>query len=375
MTRPRILIVGAGIAGLTLTHALRRNGLYADIIERSSRFPTTGAGLYLPANAVRTVAHLGLGDALARRGHPITRQRILDHRDRHLATVPVHRVWGDVGACLALTRGDMHTILRDAVGDDNIRLGTGLSALAQDGTATFTDATTDRYDLVVGADGANSTVRQQAFGAPPPRFLGQICWRFLARNENHLAHGTDWTVRLGSRGRSFLTVPLGNGTVYCYADTNSDSPAEPTGDWRSLFEGFAPPVLRLASQGATAHFAPLYEAGGSDWVRPHAVLIGDAAHACSPSMAQGAAMALEDAHVLASMLGTTTWQSASDPGTLRRVLKEYQLRREARVRWVLEQNKRRDATRNLPAIARNMTLRLFGARLLKANHAPLRLQP
>ena len=105
------------------------------------------------------------------------------------------------------------------------------------------------------------------------------------------------------RGRTFLTVALGGGVVYCYADINTSDPAGAgRQDWRESFADFADPVPRLLDQATEAYFAPIEEVVPPAWTARRVVLIGDAAHASSPNMAQGAAMAVEDALVLAEML-------------------------------------------------------------------------
>jgi FAD-dependent urate hydroxylase len=380
MGKPRVLIVGAGISGLALVRALMDRRVEVDVVERHAGGEAPGAGLYLPANAVRALDRLGVGEAVARRAGRIGRQRLHDHRGRTLAEFDVSRIWGGVGDCLAISRGGLHEVLRAATADANVRLNAEVTAVADDGTVTFANGSAESYDLVVGADGIRSAVRRSAFGGPEPRFLGQLCWRFLA-DDAEIPGITDWTARLGGGGRTFLTVQLGGGRVYCYADVNSPRPAAPDGDWRDLFADFTGPVPALLEQGADAHFAALYESVGADWTRPRAVLIGDAAHACSPSMAQGGAMALEDALVLAELLADVSDvpdlpdASAAAGDGVTAALAAFQARRVDRVQWVLDQNHRRDKARNLPTPLRDLTLRLAGERLFKANHAPLHTLP
>jgi 2-polyprenyl-6-methoxyphenol hydroxylase-like FAD-dependent oxidoreductase len=160
---------------------------------------------------------------------------------------------------------------------------------------------------------------------------------------------TEWTVCLGSGGRAFLTVPVGQGQVYCYAEAAATAPAEPAGDWREAFRGFRSEVWDLLAQAEDVHFAALHEVTGSDWVRDRTVLVGDAAHACSPSMAQGGAMALENSVVLAELLAALPVHLA---------LSLYQTRRRERITWVREQNRRRDRAPSLPGPVRDTVLRL-----------------
>jgi len=123
-------------------------------------------------------------------------------------------------------------------------------------------------------------------------------------------------------------------------------------------------VPRLLRYADNAYFAPIEEVAPPAWTAGRVVLIGDAAHASSPNMAQGAAMALEDALVLADLLATSQ--------DIDEALTEYRQRRTARVTWVQEQTHRRDRTRNLPPIIRNITLRLAGKRIYQSNYRPLR---
>jgi 2-polyprenyl-6-methoxyphenol hydroxylase-like FAD-dependent oxidoreductase len=228
---------------------------------------------------------------------------------------------------------------------------------------SFSDGSSGSYDLVVGADGVHSTIRTLAMGGPPASYVGQVSWRFVV---NDFPDRTDWTAMLG-RGRTFLTVALGGGVVYCYADINTNNPAGVgSRDWRESFADFADPVPSLLDQATDAYFAPIEEVVSPTWVAGHVVLIGDAAHATSPNMAQGAAMAVEDALVLAARLNEATLDQA---------LADYEHRRRARVMWVHEQTHRRDRTRNLAPMVRNATLRLAAERIWRSNYGPLRDMP
>jgi 2-polyprenyl-6-methoxyphenol hydroxylase-like FAD-dependent oxidoreductase len=136
--------------------------------------------------------------------------------------------------------------------------------------------------------------------------------------------------------------------------------AGPTG---VIFVDFADPVPRLLQHADAAYFAPIEEVVPPAWTARRVVLVGDAAHASSPNMAQGAAMALEDALVLADALATSQ--------DIEEALTEYRRRRTARVAWVQEQTHRRDRTRSLPPTIRDLTLRLAGERIYHSNYRPL----
>jgi 2-polyprenyl-6-methoxyphenol hydroxylase-like FAD-dependent oxidoreductase len=361
----RVLIVGAGIAGLALARSLRDRGITADVVERMTEWDVGGAGMYLPGNSVRALDELGVWQTVAVRANPVVRQRFLDHRGRSLAEIDVRRYWEDVGGCVAIHRAALHQALRADDVEAQVRLGISVVDLHHDDDDTvrvrFSDGSAGDYDLVVGADGVHSSIRTLALGGPPASFVGQASWRFLADGIHEI---TDWTVMLG-RGRVFLVVALGHGTVYCYADVDTSDPthARPR-EWRESFAEFADPVPRLLDHAGEAYFAPIEEVAPPVWTARRIVLVGDAAHASSPNMAQGAAMALEDALVLADVIGP------SKP--VEEALAEYERRRSPRVTWVQKQTHRRDRTRGLPPIVRNLTLRLAGERIFHSNYRPLR---
>jgi 2-polyprenyl-6-methoxyphenol hydroxylase-like FAD-dependent oxidoreductase len=170
---------------------------------------------------------------------------------------------------------------------------------------------------------------------------------------------------LGQR-KAFLTIPIGNGRVYCYCDVLS--PAEVLDeDFGRLFSSFAEPAPSLIDSVADrnlVHRSPIEEVALDSWVRGRVVLVGDSAHATSPNMAEGAAMAFEDAHVLAECL--------SQLDTIPAALSAFEARRRPRTDWVQAQTHRRDRTRYLPTPVRDAVLRVFGRRIFRSNYRPLR---
>lgn len=366
----KILIVGGGIAGLSLGLALQQRGIAADIVERLAAPSPSGTGLYLPGNATRAIASLGLLDEVRAVAAAVPSQTILDHRGWRLSDTITNEVWARCGPCLSLPHARLHAILGAAFGASLVRHDVSVAAIDQSGgrcEVAFTDGRSARYDMVVGADGIHSGVRRIVRPDIRPHYGRQVCWRFITENVAGLAN---WTAMLG-KGCTLLAIPVSGTQAYVYADLTLPAGADPE-SWRhaslpELFHAFAGPLSVLLERGrydaAQVHFGRLGQVVMDAPVQGRVVFIGDAAHAASPNMAQGAALALEDALVLANVL-------AAGPD-IDIALAAYARRREQRVRWVQRQCAARDRMRALPALARAALLGLFGDKLYRRSHAPL----
>jgi 2-polyprenyl-6-methoxyphenol hydroxylase-like FAD-dependent oxidoreductase len=365
----RILIVGGGIAGLALGRGLRQHGFLPDIVERAASWSAAGTGLYIPGNGARALGALGLADQALARAVRISHQRILDHAGRRLAEIELARHWSPAGACVGIARGDLHRVLLEGAAGVPIRLGTTLTSLddSDDGVnAAFSDGSKITYDLVVGADGIHSSVRQLVFRDIRPRRLGQVCWRFVVDCASAL---DAWTAMLAPR-RAFLMVPIAPNRLYCYADlmapATDDGSDRDLARFRNLFADFAEPVpalLGALERFDSIHFAPIEEVLVHSAIKGRVALVGDAAHAMSPNMAEGASMALEDALVLTRML--SAHESVAE------ALSAFAERRRARIRWVQDRTHLRDRIRTLPVSLRNLALRAAGDALYRRDYRPL----
>jgi 2-polyprenyl-6-methoxyphenol hydroxylase-like FAD-dependent oxidoreductase len=369
----RILIVGGGIAGLAVARALARVGLDAEIVERADAWRVESAGIYLPGNGMAALGRLGLAEAVAAAGAVVEQRRFIDQRGRVLFTFDEAAFWRPVALPIALPRRDLHRILADGAAGVPIRFGTSITSIDDRGAnvdVVFSDGTDGTFDLVIGADGIHSTVRRLVFAGPAARLAGQVAWRYIVAGRPEIRGWNGW---LGG-ARSFLALAIGDGRVYCYGDVRATDTADPTsGDRASfirLFADFAEPVPSLLADIAATgelHFSPIEEITPPTWSKGRVVLIGDAAHASSPNMAEGASMALEDALILAERLTTDA--------DIRSALGGFAARRTPRVRWVQDKTHARDRLRYLPATLRGIALRTFGQRSSRAHYRLLLESP
>lgn len=362
----RILIVGAGIAGLALAAALRQRAMSAVVVERAPASAAGGAGLYVVGAGTRALRALGVAESALRESRQIHAEAFFSHRGTRLAEIDVARFWSGCGPCIGVARTVLHRALAEMAAVE-VRFGTDVRSL-DEGTdevmVRFSDGTVAGFDLVVGADGVHSAVRGFAGGTLQPRYRGQIGWRFIAACPGRI---DAWTVFLGA-GRAFLFVPIGGGRAYCYADKLSANLPDTWRDarleqLRGLFEDFAEPVhealLHVESSDAI-HCSPIEEVSHQPVGRGRIVLIGDAAHAMSPNMACGVAIALEDALVLAELVRRGDERE--------RIADAFSRRRAPRIEQLRLQTDQRDRMRGLPAPLRDLSPRLFASRIYRRNY-------
>lgn len=344
----RVLIVGAGIAGQTLACALARRGLACDVIELRSEFDIIGAGMYMQANALRAFDDIGVVPAIHAAGYPIHLDHTLvaDVNGQILARLH-HRLPPDEQGrpiLVPIQRRALHDVLARAVEAAGVavRMGCTVEAIDErDATArvTFTDGTHGDYDLVVGADGIHSRVRQLVYPGVRAEYSGYSNWRVLLPRPAELVTAL-WL--MGDQGRSFGMVPLSADTLYIAGVTkepgnpriNRDDLARLMRERFAQFErggGLAGALLAQVTHGTQVVYTAIEQVElPAPWHRGRVVVLGDAAHASTPFWAQGAAMAIEDAVVLARELA-----QARDAGTsLAEALARWQVRRTERCLFV-----------------------------------------
>ncbi|SDT69464.1 FAD-dependent monooxygenase [Actinoplanes derwentensis] len=361
----RILVVGAGIAGLAAARGLRVAGFRPDVVEALPASVIPGAGIHLPGNASRALRLLGLDVPLRPLGDLIFRQVFLDTRGRQLFEMDAAALWSGVGESRVLSRADLQQVLLTGVGGE-VRFETEVRDVQIiDGAAKveFSTGGIAEYDLVVAADGRRSTIRDKVGLGGPATPTGQIVYRSVVSGGPPL---TDWTALLGRRS-SFTAMPMGGRRIYCYADEtapDSPSPDDPVERMRELFGAFGGPVPAILDKIEKVQVARTDEVVLPTWSNGPVVLVGDAAHATAPTLAQGAAMSFEDGYVLGQEL-----KHATDgiPAALR----AYEDRRRPRCSEVRERTRERDRTRDVPPALRDPMLRRRGAQIFTDHYRAL----
>jgi salicylate hydroxylase len=341
---PRIVIIGAGVGGLTLALLLRRQGLRADILEQATELREVGAAIALAANSTRVLRSLGLGDALAAAGTEATALIHRDGRDgRVISATPGGAPWyrDRFGAPFyGLHRAALQELLAAAVGPQPLHLGCQVTDLEERGSGVgvrTASGTVLDADLVVGADGVHSRVRAWVTGGDEPAYSGATGFRGLVPADRvpslpdpgalqcwmgpgaHLLH---YAISGGSV-INFLAVADGPAR---WTGTSWMAPAEP-GAHLAAFAGWHPAVTELlAAVPQSPRWALFARRPLLRWSRGPVVLLGDAAHAMLPHYGQGAGQTIEDAAVLAAELGRGDGIATA--------LRRYERRRRARTRKV-----------------------------------------
>jgi 2-polyprenyl-6-methoxyphenol hydroxylase-like FAD-dependent oxidoreductase len=310
------LVVGAGIAGMTAAGELARAGIEVDLIEREPEPVFRGIGILLLPPAVRSMQMLGLAEACLERGFPQVDSATFTADGTLLARTPMAGLAGPgLPPAIGIPRAAFGEILRERADAAGVRLrcATTLAALAdRDGGAEveFTDGTSARYDVVVGADGLRSSVRAMVFPEQPaPVHIGQSVWRIRVGMRPPDVNGQ--MLFLGATTRAgFNAIRPDDMYLYCLHRTEEGEPApEPDAAHALLmgilaeYGGLVGEVRHLLTPASPVHYGPLYTGFVTGpWHRGATILIGDAAHATPPHLASGAGLAIEDAIVLAECL-------------------------------------------------------------------------
>jgi FAD-dependent urate hydroxylase len=307
-----IVIAGAGIGGLCTAIALQRNGFKVTVYEQAEKLTQAGAGLTLWENAMRVLRTLGLADQAIKVGSTLEHFQLKTDRGETLYTIqPGGMKPGFNELSIAIHRADLHKILIDALAPGSLKLNKTCVAFAQNDEQVilkFANGETDSAGLLIAADGIHSTIRRQLFPRTVLRYAGYTAWRGVVECGDEVAAGL--TSEIWGSGARFGIVRIDSGRIYWFAIVN-----QPPGERYAAEEGKAhllrkfadwhPPVMSLIEgtpadmilQNDIYDFAPLPR-----WSMGRITMLGDAAHATTPNMGQGACMAIESAYSLARSL-------------------------------------------------------------------------
>jgi salicylate hydroxylase len=383
VTPSRIVIVaGAGIGGLTVSLALARNGFRVLVLEQAERLEETGAGIQLSPNATRMLIELGLGDRLRPYVVAPSALRVLAARSgREIARIPLGEAAARYGAPYwMIHRGDLQATLAAAVAQElnvSLKLGTRMEDFATHPHGVTVSARgssglwTERGHALIAADGLWSEARARMGFREPPRFAGRTAWRALIPAKDVAPEFRDPLIHLWlGRDAHLVHYPLKNGKVINIVVITDDT-------WNG--PGWSEPASRvdLLRQFSAAHWAPQAHAlirAPEAWLKwalydrrsllsfsqGAAALLGDAAHPMLPYLAQGAAMAIEDAAVAARCL-------ARMPDDATAALRSYSAIRRARTRKVQRlaaRNGERYHRGGAAAMLHNTAMRIMGGERL-----------
>ncbi len=318
LKRPTVAIVGGGMGGLAAAAALRGIGIDVTVYEQARQFARVGAGIQIGCNAMHVLRGLGL--------EPLLRQqtfypRSWNNRDWRTGEVLFEMVFGPsaeekYGAPYLLShRGDLHAALAGIVPAECVHRDHRLAGLDRSPGGLrlrFANGRTAEADIVIGADGVNSVVRMELFGAEEPRFTGRIAYRTVYPAERLDGFDMGDCTKWWGEDRHIVMYPVKPDRSEVYFVTSQPEPGFNLESWstkgevevlRAAFEGFHPDVQRVLAACPDVHKRPLVERDPLPrWVEGTVALLGDACHPMTPYMAQGAAMAIEDAAILSRCL-------------------------------------------------------------------------
>ncbi|WP_397475952.1 FAD-dependent monooxygenase [Pusillimonas sp.] len=351
----KVGIIGGGIGGVALAAALAQRGIRSHLFERAAEFGQVGAGIQMTPNAVKVITALGGLEALDKVGFL---PEALVGRDWDSAEekfrIPLKsecpRLYG--ADFYHVHRADLHQLLVDMIGDTHVTFSTQCTRVEQNehgAVAHFADGSSFEADLIVGADGARSVVRHDLFGADDPKFTGHMCYRavvpFDERPDFVPPESAFW---LGPKSHVVTYFVNGGKAVNIVAVHETESWVEES--WNTLstreallddFQGWHSNIRQLFERVTEVYRWGLFDRDPMQtWSRGRITLLGDAAHPMLPFLSQGAAMAIEDAYVLATALEAL-------PGRLDQALAQYEAERLPRTSRVQLEARERGKTYHL----------------------------
>jgi 2-polyprenyl-6-methoxyphenol hydroxylase-like FAD-dependent oxidoreductase len=325
----KVIIIGGGIGGVTAAIALKQTGLDVTVFERAEELREVGSGLPLWTNALRALRVIGLTDELEKLGVQVRSVRVTTWNGDTLTDTRNDKHLKKLGTItIVVHRAELLTLLLKTLGEDNVQLGMTCIGFTQDATgvsARFANGQEVQGDVLIGADGIHSVTRTQLFGLIKPRYVGYTCWRGLAHTTRTGLETWAW-----GKGCQFGITPMSQGRAYWFVqkyapEGEADKPSGRKMGILELFHDWHDPIPAVIEATAEADILrnDIYELQHlHQWSHGRVTLLGDAAHAMTPDLGQGACQAIEDAVALADCLKGTT--------NIAEALKNYEKRRVTR---------------------------------------------
>jgi 2-polyprenyl-6-methoxyphenol hydroxylase-like FAD-dependent oxidoreductase len=335
----KILVVGGGLGGQSVAIALKKAGIEAEIVEINQEFNVYGVGIIQQANALRALDALGVADEAMRRGSPYGKVKMcLPHGVQigEAGTPPIGRFPSHNG----ISRKILHDVLHEEAQQVGVNFRMGLTIETIDNqpdavNVTFTDGSSGTYDVVIAADGVNSKVRSLIFGEYKAQYVGLSVWRYPFTRPADLDTGYMYFGKQCKVG----IIPMTADTCYMFVVTaeGADNPIIPEDELVSRLQAYLRPFPVPMVQGLIdqitdpklVNYRPLETLRmPAPWHKGRVVVLGDAAHATIPQLGSGAALAIEDAVVLAELL------QKDEP--IEAIFEQYMTRRYDRCMMVVE---------------------------------------
>lgn len=307
----KILIVGGGIAGLTLSYILGKSGIVVDHIEKKNHLSAENSGILLNSKTLEILQEIGLGQEIRAMAKVYRFAEIYSHKNKRLVRLNLAKLHQQFGETLALARSDLHVHLKKYLISPKPELNTFISFLNSRGpevSVEFNNGTNANYSLVVGADGPNSQVRSFLFGSQKAHYTGFWCWQWITSEIS--IPSTETLLEYWGNGKRLGMFNLPNGKLYVYAFFNASIQFDiPKNKWeetlKSQFSNFAGPALKLFAPGQEIQelsLTPVVNVQLPEWHKNNVILIGEAAHTLSPNLGLGTAIAIQDSYHLSQVL-------------------------------------------------------------------------
>lgn len=362
----KILIVGAGIAGLSIARLLEKQGIEYTLIEKKPAASTLGAGIALPFNALRALKEIGVYHEVMLSAHQVKQIRYTTAQGKLLGQADLTANPFHDDQFVALKRNKLQSALSHGI-EEKIYYNTELTSVINKITGVSVESNnadvTGEYDLVIAADGINSALRVQEYGKNTLYRHKLPGWRFVIKKPKHQLQPT----YMFGNSDLFMAYPLNEDELYCYAHIHEENSVhllsgDAKEDLKAIFSSYQEPAKSIVQSLDDVDIisGELKSVRQAYFYKNRLVFVGDAANACSPLLQQGAAAAFEDALCLVESLTEGTIDAGIDAG-----LEKYKQARKARIQWIINYSDKPLASvkkmdKLIPRFVRNSLIWLLG---------------